>query len=62
MAKKTLEKITQAYDKYYLGAKIEEMIYKNRERIRDDKIVKPSSLVAEPEILVMPTQWTLKKI
>ena len=40
---KTLEKTTQTYNKYCLGAKIEEMIYKNRERIRDDKIVKPGS-------------------
>ena len=39
--KKTLEKTTQTYNKYCLGAKIEEMIYKNRERIWDDKIVKP---------------------
>ena len=38
---KTLEKTTQTYNKYCLGAKIEEMIYKNRERIWDDKIVKP---------------------
>ena len=37
------EKTTQTYDKYCLGAKIEKMIYKNRERIRDDKIVKPGS-------------------
>ena len=40
---KTLEKTTQTYDKYCLGATIEEMIYKNRERIRDDKCVKPGS-------------------
>ena len=40
---KTLEKTIQTYGKYCLGAKIEEMIYKNRERIRDDKIVKPGS-------------------
>ena len=40
---KTLEKTTQTYDKYCLGAKIEGMIHKNRERIRDDKIVKPGS-------------------
>ena len=40
---KILEKTTQTYDKYCLGAKIQEMIYKNRERIRDDKIVKPGS-------------------
>ena len=32
---KTLEKTTQTYDKYCLGAKMEEMIYKNRERTRD---------------------------
>ena len=37
------EKTTQTYDKYCLGAKIEKMIYKNRERIRDDKIVKPGT-------------------
>ena len=41
--KKTLEKTTQTYDKYCLRAKIEEIIYKNRERIRDDKIVKPGT-------------------
>ena len=40
---KILEKTTQTYDKYCLGAKIQEMIYKNRERIRDDKIVKPGT-------------------
>ena len=40
---KTLEKTTQTYDKYCLEAKIEEMIYKNRERSRDDKIVKPGT-------------------
>ena len=40
---KTSEKTTQTYNKYCLGAKIEEMIYKNRERILDDKIVKPGS-------------------
>ena len=39
----TLEKTTQTYDKYCRGAKIEQMIYKNRERIWDDKIVKPGS-------------------
>ena len=38
---KTLEKATQAYNKYW--TKIEEMIYKNRERIQDEKIVKRSS-------------------
>ena len=32
---KTLGKKTQTYDKYCLGAKMEEMIYKNRERTRD---------------------------
>ena len=36
---KTLEKNTNL-EKYCLGAKIEEMIYKNREIIWDDKIVK----------------------
>ena len=40
---KTQEKATQAYNKYCLGTKIEEMTYKNRERIRDEKIVKPHS-------------------
>ena len=38
-----MEKITQAYGKYCLGDKIEEMIYKIREKIRDDKVVKPGS-------------------
>ena len=38
----TMEK-TQTYDKHCLGAKIEEKIYKNGERTRDDKIVKPGS-------------------
>ena len=40
---KILEKTTQTYVKYCLGAKIKEMIYKNRERTWDDKIVKPGS-------------------
>ena len=38
-----MEKTTQTYDNYCLGAKIEQMIYKNRERIQDDKIVKQGS-------------------
>ena len=37
---KTLEKTPQTYDKYCLRAKIEEIIYKNREKIRDNKTVK----------------------
>ena len=35
------KKTTQTYDKYCLGTKIEEMIYKNR--VRDDKIIKPGT-------------------
>ena len=51
---KTQGKKPQTYDKYCLRAKIEEIIYKNTEKIWDDKIVKSGAY--RTRYFIMPTQ------